>query len=59
MATYADTETLRLGRGIDWRAGLIGLGAGLAVAGMYLAVLGQHYRRICRNYLRGLATTPG
>jgi heme exporter protein C len=45
MATYADRETLRLPRNLDWRAGLTGLGAGLAVAGMYLAVLGAPTER--------------
>jgi heme exporter protein C len=45
MATYADTETLRLPRGVDWRAGLTVLGALLAALGMYLAVLGAPTER--------------
>ncbi|HLA24735.1 MAG TPA: cytochrome c biogenesis protein CcsA [bacterium] len=39
MASYADTETLELPRGFDWRAGLTWLGGLLAVLGMYMAVL--------------------
>jgi heme exporter protein C len=39
MTTYADTDTLDLPRGYDWRAGVIWLGGALAVLGMYMAVL--------------------
>src|SRR4030067_358708 len=39
MASYADTETLELPRGFDWRAGLAWVGGVLAVLGMYMAVL--------------------
>jgi heme exporter protein C len=45
MATYADAETMGLQKGADWRAGITGLGAGLAALGMYLAVLGAPTER--------------